>query len=109
MRKIVFLAITLMAVVLLVIAMLGVMMGVTGFSDKMLGSVVNEEMRQLRISLAQTVRDPAELEKVLRVRGQELVVLYGLDKPWYYRLPDTYKKMITLNLGEAKTIRSFDG
>lgn len=109
MRKMCFLALTLMAVVLIVIAMLGVMMGVTGFSDKMLGSVINEEMRQIRTGLASTVRDPAELENVLKIREQELTALYGLDKPWYRRLPATYKRMITLNLGEAKTIRSFDG
>lgn len=109
MKKLVFLAVNLTAVVLAVVVLLQAMMGVTGFSDKMLGSVIDEEMRQMRFSLAQTIRDPDELEKVLGIRKQELIVLHGLDKPWYLRLPETTKRILTFNLGEAKTLRSFDG
>jgi len=109
MRKIVFLALNLMLALFLVIILLGVTMGVTGFSDKMLGSVINEEMRQMRTALAQTIRDPVELENTLKIKERELIALHGLDRPWYWRLPGDYKRIFTLNLGEAKTIRSFDG
>ncbi len=100
---------TLLGVLLAVLLMVVVALGATGLSDKMLGSIVNEHLRGLRQSLSQTIRDPAELERVLQTQRQQLVEFYGLDKPWYFRLPDTVLRVLTLNLGSARSIRSFSG
>ncbi len=56
---------TLFGVLLIVLLLVVVTLGATGFSDNMLQATVNEEMRGLRQSLAETIRDPVELEKAL--------------------------------------------
>ncbi len=100
---------TLFGVLLIVLLLVVVTLGATGFSDNMLQATVNEEMRGLRQSLAETIRDPVELEKALEQRRLELVSFYGLDNPWYSRLPAAVWRVLTFDLGEARTIRSFDG
>ena len=102
-------AATLLGVLLVVLLLLVVTLGATGFSDRILEAVVSEEVRGLRTSLSQTIRDTEELERTLEVQRQELVQFYGLDDPWYTRLPDTVLRVLTLDLGEARTLRSFDG
>lgn len=93
----------------IVLGLAVIILGATGFSDKMLGSIINEETRELRISLAQTIRDPEELDKALEIKRTELIALHGLDRPWYFRLPENYLRIIKLDLGEAKTIRTSEG
>ena len=34
---------------------------------------------------------------------------YSLDRPWHQRLPDMVRRLILLDLGEARTLRSFQG
>lgn len=88
---------------------LGIVLGATGFSDKMLSGVINEELRGVRQSLVQTIRDPAELESVMDIKRQELNEFHGLDKDWYERLPQTIANVLRFDFGEAKTLRSFSG
>ena len=100
---------TLFGVLLVVLLMVVITLGATGFSDNMLEATVSEELRGLRQSLAETIRDPVELEKALETRHQELIVFYNLDQPWYNRLPDAVWRVLTFDLGQARTLRSFDG
>jgi len=92
-----------------VMALLGVVLGGTGFSDRRLSAAVNEELRGMRMSLAQGIRDPEELKRVLTVQKEELESFYGLDTPWYYRLPWDIARVMMLDMGEAQTLRSFEG
>ncbi len=101
--------VSLIAVLLAVLLLLAVSVGATGYSDRMLSAIIGEEIRGLRQTLAQTIRDPEELERVLTARRQELIEFYGLNKPWYLRLPDMILRVLTLDLGEARTLRSFTG
>jgi len=96
-------------VLLVVITVLVAILGASGFSEKVLTATINEELRNLRQSLAQRITDPAELEAAIETRRQELVSAYGLDKPWYYRLPDLIRRVILLDLGESRLIESFSG
>ena len=98
-----------MGVLLVVLVLVVMALGATGFSDRMLTAIVNEDLRGIREGLAQTIRDPDQLEETLRARRQELERFYGLDRSWYTRLPDMVLRIITLDLGEARTLRSFDG
>ena len=98
-----------MGVLLVVLVLVVVALGATGFSDRMLTVIVNEDLRGIREGLAQTIRDPDQLEETLRARRQDLERFYGLDRSWYTRLPDMVLRIITLDLGEARTLRSFDG
>ncbi len=102
-------AVTLIAVLFAVLTLVVVTLGATGFSDKMLTAIVQEEMRGTRQSLAQTIRDPAALEEVLVERKADLEQFYGLDRPWYTRLPSMVQRVLTLDLGSARNLKSFDG
>ena len=100
---------TLIGVLLVVLVLLVVALGATGFSDRMLTAIVSEDMRGLRQDLAQSIRDPDRLEETLDLRRLDLETFYGLDRPWYNRLPGMVMRVITLDLGEARTLRSFEG
>src|SRR3989304_5904434 len=102
-------AATLLGVLVVVLLLVVVTLGATGFSDNILQAVIREEMKSIRESLARTIRDPVQLETALEGRREELVSFYGLDRPWYYRLPSTAWRVVSLDLGEARTIRSFNG
>ncbi|MDO8750377.1 MAG: ABC transporter permease [Dehalococcoidia bacterium] len=101
--------VTLLGVLLVVLVLVVVVLGATGFSDRMLTAIVSEELRGIREGLAKTIRDPDQLEQTLRARRTELQRFYGLDKPWYTRLPNAVRRVITLDMGEARTLRSFKG
>jgi len=75
--------VTLFGVLLVSLLLVIVVLGATGVSDRMMGSIVNEEVRELRQSLALTIRDPIELERVVLAEREQLVEFYGLDNPWY--------------------------
>jgi peptide/nickel transport system permease protein len=102
-------AVTLIVVLVAVLLVLALMLGATGYSDRMLDAVVSEQLRAERTALAQTIREPEELERALAARREQLRAFYGLDTPWYFRLPRTMLRVLTLDLGEARTLRSFRG
>ena len=108
-RILAFRAISLFAVLIAVLFLSVIVLGATGFSDKLLTATVSEDLRGMRQSLAENIKDPDELDKVLSERRVQLVEFYGLDKPWYYRLPDMVFRILQLDLGEARSLRSFDG
>ena len=102
-------AATLLGVLFAVLVLLVVVLGATGFSDRILEAVLDEQIRGIRTGLSQTIRDPDELERTLNAQRVQLEEFYGVDTPWYSRLPDTVFRVLTLDLGEARTLRSFDG
>ena len=102
-------ALTLVGVLISVLVLLVFVLGATGFSDNLLEAQVNEEIRALRQSLAQTIRDPAQLEQAVQERQAELEEFYGLDEPWWQRLPDNVLRVLTLDLGQARSARTADG
>ncbi len=108
-RALLFRSLTMIGVFGIVLVLLVLTLGLTGFSDRILTATINEQLRAERTSLAETIRDPQEMENVLTKRRQELEMFYGLSTPWYYRLPRTVLRVLTLDLGEARTLRSFDG
>jgi peptide/nickel transport system permease protein len=102
-------AISLIAVLFAVLTLVVVTLGATGFSDRMLTAIVQEDMRGARQGLAQTIRDPVRLEEVLVERKVSLEEFYGLNSPWYTRLPAMVGRVLTLDLGSARNLKSFDG
>ncbi|MCL0101944.1 ABC transporter permease [Dehalococcoidia bacterium] len=102
-------AISLTGVLIAVLVLLVISLGATGVSDKLLEAVVGEEVRGLRTALAETIRDPDELEETIALRRGELEATYGLDRAWYRRLPDTVLRVLSLDLGEARSLKSFSG
>jgi peptide/nickel transport system permease protein len=102
-------AATLIGVFFVVMLLLVLTLGLTGFSDRILSAVVGEQIRAERSALAERIRDPEQLENVLRERQRELEDFYGLNTPWYLRLPGMALRVMRLDLGEARQLRSFDG
>jgi peptide/nickel transport system permease protein len=102
-------ALTMVGVFFVVLLLLVLTLGLTGFSDRILSAVVGEQLRTERTTLAETIRDPDEIERVLGERRAELEAFYGLDTPWYLRLPGMVLRVLTLDLGEARNLRSFEG
>lgn len=102
-------ALSLVGVLGVVLVLLVVSLGATGFSNRMLEAVVDEELREIRAGLAETIRDPDQLEAALTARRTELEQAFGLDQAWYQRLPATVGRVARLDLGEAHTLRSFTG
>ena len=68
---------TLVGVLFIVLILVVITLGATGFSDRMLEATVSEDLRGLRQSLSETIRDPVALEEVLQQRHQELIT--GLE------------------------------
>ncbi len=96
-------------VLLVIIVILVAILGGAGFSERVIMASINEELRTLRQSLAQRITDPEELEAVLAQRKAELISSYGLDRPWYFRIPDLLRRVVTLDLGESRVLESFSG
>jgi peptide/nickel transport system permease protein len=80
-------ALTMIGVFFIVLLLLVLTLGLTGFSDRILSAVVGEQLRAERTALAEKIRDPDEMERTLATRKQEMEQFYGLDTPWYLRLP----------------------
>jgi peptide/nickel transport system permease protein len=98
-----------LAVLLVVQFMVVITLGATGYSDRMLEAVISEQLRAIRPALAETIRDPERLEEALDAQKEDLRILYGLDRPWFARLPGMVFRVFTLDLGEAHTLRSSTG
>src|SRR5215211_1565061 len=102
-------ALTLIGVLLAVLVLLVVTLGATGYSNRLLDAQVSEEVRALRISLAQTIRDPVQLENTIQQRRVALEQFYGRDQPWYTRLPAAVWRVLRLDLGDARSLRTTEG
>lgn len=102
-------ALTMALVLVTVLFLMVVVLGATGYSDLILRNIVREEIRFIRQALAETIRDPAALERTVERLRQEREVLYGLDRPWYTRLPQMVLRVFTLDLGEARTLQTARG
>ncbi|MBT3275032.1 MAG: ABC transporter permease [Spirochaetales bacterium] len=108
-RRLLVKGLTMLAVLLVVQFLVVITLGATGYSDRMLDAVISEQLRAIRPSLAETIRDPDRLEEALTAQKVDLEMLYGLDRPWFTRLPGMVFRVFSLDLGEAHTLRSSSG
>lgn len=101
--------------VTLIVVLIGVLLftvliiGASGLSDKILNSIMNEELRGIRRQLATQIRDPEELNRAIKGVKQDLIKAYGLDRPWYARIPSMILRIMTLDLGSAREVQTFTG
>ena len=108
-RPILVRAASLGVVLVIVLTLLVLTLGATGYSDRILEAQVGEELRIMRTSLSETVTDPDAVEEIIAARRAELEVSYGLDQAWYERLPAVVAQVLVFDLGEARDIRAADG
>lgn len=104
-----FKATSLAVVLLFVLLLTTIIIGATGISDKILSGMVQDNLRAIRQELAREIRDPEDLERTLEKIKEDLIRSYGLDKPWYVRMPDMVWRILTLDLGNSRTVASFSG
>jgi peptide/nickel transport system permease protein len=102
-------ALSLFGVLLAVLLLLVVVLGATGFSDDNLRALVGEEVRAYRQNQVQRARSPAELEASVEEYRVILENSYGLNQPWYTRLPSTVWRVLRLDLGESRSMRTAEG
>lgn len=100
---------TLIVVLISVLLFTVLIIGASGLSDRILNSIMNEELRGIRQKLTTQIRDPEELNKAIEGIRQDLVKAYGLDKPWYARIPNMILRIVTLDLGSAREVQTFTG
>lgn len=100
---------TLMVVLIGVLLFTVLIIGASGLSDKILNSIMNEELRGIRQQLATQIRDPEELNRAIEGVKQDLIKAYGLDMPWYARIPSMVLRIMTLDLGSAREVQTFTG
>jgi peptide/nickel transport system permease protein len=100
-----------MLVLLSVLILTAILFGATGLSDKILRAIVNEEVRAYRAQIAQQNPGLAEeeLNELVENFKRNLEIEFGLDKPWYVRLPDMVRRIVVLDLGTSKHMTSFTG
>lgn len=100
-RRAAFLALALFLAVLIT----GLVLGVTGYIDTIIWTMIEDEVRayrQVLISLPQRP-SPEELERLVNQRRQELIEYWGMDKPWYARIIPTVLNTFILNLGRTQS------
>ncbi len=108
-RPILVRAASLGAVLVIVLFLMVLTLGATGYSDRILDAQVGEELRALRTSLSERVTDPDAVEEIIAAQRAELEASYGLDKDWWERLPAVVGQVLVFDLGEARSIRAADG
>lgn len=108
-RSLIMKALSLLSVVIITLLLMNVVLGATGFSDRMLNALVNEQVRTYRQGLIQTIQDPEEVQRIIANYEENLIRAYGLDKPWPVRLPQMIWRVLTFDLGIAKSAQTFGG
>ncbi|MEM2028483.1 MAG: ABC transporter permease, partial [Candidatus Bathyarchaeia archaeon] len=68
-----------------------------------------DRLRAIRQQLSREIQNPEDLERALERIKEDLIRSYGLDKPWYIRMPDMIWRILMLDLGNSRTVRSFSG
>lgn len=101
------LSITLIGIVLVTAIVLG------PTSDKLLGAIVNEDVRAYRQSLGQRAGQAnltaSQIDALVESYRNQLIQAYGLDRPWYERVLPLAGRILALDLGRSTSITSFTG
>lgn len=108
-RPILVRAASLGAVLVIVLFLLVMTLGATGYSDRILDAQVGEQLRVLRTGLAETITDPDRVEEIVAAQRADLEAAFGLDQAWYERLPAVVARVLVFDLGDARDIRAADG
>ncbi len=98
--------ISLVVVLIGVLVLLAVIMGATGLSDRMLKSILIEEVQEYRRMLITQGVDLEAIEKAVEEYNKTRAEALGLDKPWYVRLPQLIYRLLVLDLGHSRTLQS---
>jgi len=102
-------AVILCFVVIAVLLFTAVLIGATGLSEKIYRAMMQEQLRAYRTRIAAHIHNQTELNLKVKEFEKVLIKYYGLDKPWYYRLPDMMWRIMVLDLGNARSAQTASG
>ena len=99
-RIIAFRGLILVFTLFVVIILTALIVGATGYDEVVLKAIVEEEVRAYRESLSGpgSPLTPEEIDRLVKKYREDLIRIYGLDKPWYERSLSLIPKLITLDL-----------
>ena len=93
-------AILLSIALVVIMIMTAVILGATGYDEKILKAIVVSEVQAYAQALRQQLRGSGEnIEELIKERERYLISYYGLDKPWWERVLPMAFNAILLNLG----------
>jgi len=101
--------ISLIFILFFVLFLTVIVIGATGISDRILSGIISDRLRAVRQELSTRIKNPEELNIAVEKVKQTLIVSYGLDKPWYVRMPNMVLRILLLDLGKSRTVISFTG
>lgn len=98
-RIIAFRGVTLTITLLIIVAFTAVVLSATGYDETVLRSIINEEVRQYRESLARpgSPYTREQIERLTREYESNLTRLYGLDREWYVRAFSQIPRILRLD------------
>ena len=108
-RTLAFKGLSLLAVLFVVLLLTVGVIGATGVSDKILNAIMGERLRGIRQTLSRTITDPDELNIAMTKIEEGMIVAYGLNKPWYERMPSMLMRILQLDLGNSRTVQTYKG
>jgi peptide/nickel transport system permease protein len=96
-------AILLSIALVLIMILTAVIIGATGYDKTVLKAIVETELQAYRQQLVQQHITGANLTKLIEQRRQQLIELYGLNKPWTHRVIPLALRSLILDLGYVKS------
>lgn len=107
-RSLLIKAISLFAVLMIVMGIIVVILGVSGYSDRLLNAIVTQQTNTFALSLPEGTLPEARAQMIADYETT-LTEAYGLNVPWWGRLPSMVWRVLSLDLGEARTAQSYAG
>lgn len=100
---------SLILVVPAVLLSMALTLGLTGVSDRLLTSMAEQTLHEIKKSLALKIHDPEALEQAIESHREAIYSSYGLDKPWFYRIFQMMIRIALFDLGRTRVLKSFTG
>jgi len=107
-RSLLLKGISLFAVLMVVMGLIVMILGASGYSDRLLDAIINQQVTSYRLGLGTSI-DPEERAELVAEYEAVLTDAYGRNVEWYGRVPAMVWRVLSLDLGEARNAQSFAG
>jgi len=102
-------AIMLLIVLYGVLLLTSTIIGASGLSDTVLEAIVKEKVRAFKQAISARITNETAIQQAVKKYEESLAISYGLDKPWYVRIPRMIYNIMVLDLGTSRAVQSFSG
>lgn len=100
--------ITLTAALIIAVFLSAILIGATGYDEKVLKAIVITQVQAYKQNLQRQNIPSAELNRLVQAYQQSLEEYYGLNKPWYYRVIPLAVSTLKLDLGWVQSTQVAD-